>query len=100
MGIHQVGSAAAVKSTDSVVLIASMNPEIACLLRELLAKAIHDGVGEPYRDLWQLLKDSEAALHEAFRDDPAPRLAQWPKVQILPRVCMIPDCGCTGLAHP
>lgn len=54
-----------------------------------------------YRDLDHLRRGLDSVLRAAASEAPTQELPITTKRhKRLPPVCQIPDCGCTGLAHP
>lgn len=96
MAIHINGSAAVVKNADSVTIILDTDAPNAVELRGVLAGVNASGIRELSPELRQLLHDLEAAMQGAFRV----RVARKRARPAPGKVCEIPDCGCSGLAHP
>lgn len=99
------GDVAVVRTGDIVTVMFHAETDTALDLRSILAKFNSEGVGDTSPEVRQLLRDAEAALQSTFRVK-RPRVVSSTTIPLRvvesrPRkVCQIPDCGCSGYAHP
>ena len=96
MTIHARGDTAVVKTGDLITVLIAGDVKMGRNLRRTVAEIIEEvGDSLPEEDR-QRFEDLHAALNLALGES-RPRTARRVRAD---KVCMIPDCGCSGKAHP